>query len=508
MKLNISKCKELIIDFAKDKQEFPPLIINGVAVDRVSSARVLGLIVRGNMNWNEHVNNVVKKPGKRQYMLRGLKRSNADTNALITVEKAAEAISKLGYSEEAYEEAKKTLIRKFGGNRRQIQAQLEDFRNTTPFKDDDVQEIEKFADNLVHTIVMLKEQKLWNELKPNSMLYLFLIEKIPQSMLASFFRWLTEKYKEETLEALSDWMVEDAEFLIRALETREGMATKKNLRTQGHIVVSQPWARAKLCMLQQDWSWCVELYKVCYRCLSENHLGKDCPRTRVCGQEGCKSNHHQLLHETGTRDQKKKVNQDGEAKISQSPPSHNLISQSQSVPDLKADENSSGTEKKTYVATLASKIVEEVAGVLGLSAPYEPVTVQVLNENIETFDTKSVDLILENSDGNVQVPFQAFRCPRQITGSYKVVDWRRYQKRWLHLGVCNFPKATLDPLVDVLIGQDQVDLHYARCDVRGKPGEPSARLGRVLEKIPSEKRAAKVDFAKENIPTIKTLSVL
>ena len=77
--------KELIIDFAKDKQEFPPLIINSVAVDRVSSARVLGLIVQDNMNWNEHVNNVVKKAGKRLYMLRVLKRSNADTNTLITV---------------------------------------------------------------------------------------------------------------------------------------------------------------------------------------------------------------------------------------------------------------------------------------------------------------------------------------------------------------------------------------------------------------------------------------
>ena len=65
MKLNISKCKELIIDFAKDKQDFPPLIINGIAVERVSSAQVLGLIVQDNMNWNEHVINVVKKAGKK-----------------------------------------------------------------------------------------------------------------------------------------------------------------------------------------------------------------------------------------------------------------------------------------------------------------------------------------------------------------------------------------------------------------------------------------------------------
>ena len=85
MKLNISKCKELIIDFAKDKQDFPPLIINGIAVERVSAAQVLGLIVQDNMNWNEHVINVVKKAGKRLYMLRVLKRANADTNTLITV---------------------------------------------------------------------------------------------------------------------------------------------------------------------------------------------------------------------------------------------------------------------------------------------------------------------------------------------------------------------------------------------------------------------------------------
>ena len=64
MKLNISKCKELIIDFAKDKQDFSPLIINGIGVERVSSAQVLGLIVQDNMNWNEHVINVVKKAGK------------------------------------------------------------------------------------------------------------------------------------------------------------------------------------------------------------------------------------------------------------------------------------------------------------------------------------------------------------------------------------------------------------------------------------------------------------
>lgn len=97
----------------------------------------------------------------------------------------------------------------------------------SPFQEVDVSEIEKFSESLVHTIVMVKEHKQWNELQPNSMLYLLLIEKIPRSMLSNYFRWLAEHRKDETLEALSEWMVDEAKFRIRALETRKGLSTSK-----------------------------------------------------------------------------------------------------------------------------------------------------------------------------------------------------------------------------------------------------------------------------------------
>ncbi len=450
--------------------------------------------------------------------------------------KAAEVIAKLGYSEEAYEEAKNTLKRKFGGNRRQIQSQLEDLRNMSPFQKTDVQEIEKFSENLVHTIVMLKEHKLWNELQTNSMLYLLLIEKIPQSMLSSYFRWLTENRKDENLEALSEWMVAEAQFRIRALETREGMSSpkKKTYRDRTHrnfaVVRGRGEANCVCCSKVGHRVWTCDKFKngsvkqrwalakekrLCFRCLSDRHLGKDCPRTQVCGLNGCKSNHHRLLHEIVGIDQQNQDSQEDKEKAPRFATGRSL----KPVPDLNG-ENATAVaqkpeaDKRAYMTTLASSksvkeavsfrtvpvwlkangqkikvnavlddassasyISEEVAGALGLSAPYEPVTVQVLNESMETFDTMPVSLVLESSDGNVQVPFQAFTCPRQITGNYNVVDWKRHQQRWAHLQVCNFPEAIVDPLVDVLIGQDQVDLHYARCDVKGEPGEPIARLG-------------------------------
>ena len=42
-------------------------------------------MIQNNMNWWEHVTKIVKKAGKRLYMLRLLKRTNANTKALSTV---------------------------------------------------------------------------------------------------------------------------------------------------------------------------------------------------------------------------------------------------------------------------------------------------------------------------------------------------------------------------------------------------------------------------------------
>ena len=47
-------------------------------------------------------------------------------------------------------------------------------------------------------------------------------------------------------------------------------------------------------------------------------------------------------------------------------------------------------------AGTVSYVNQEVGGALGLSATYEKVTVNVLNENVETFDSMPVSLILES----------------------------------------------------------------------------------------------------------------
>ena len=48
--------------------------------------------------------------------------------------------------------------------------------------------------------------------------------------------------------------------------------------------------------------------------------------------------------------------------------------------------------------------------------------------------------------------------------------------KWAHLNGIPFPEIGKHPVVVILIGIDNADLHYSTQDVKGKPGEPMACL--------------------------------
>jgi hypothetical protein len=190
-----------------------------------------------------------------------------------------------------------------------------------PLRERNIEDIEKFADHLVSTIVMLKEQDRRHELKPNSMLYTLLIEKIPRPMLSNYFRWISEHSQEESLETLCEWMVDETEYRVQAQESREGLSMsgqkkfydsdRKQQRTYsgmlgngrsrfgnqrrsceccemfGHAV----WECQKFIKeltVNQRWNLAKEK-QLCFRCLNGSHFGKDCRRTKECGMDGCKN---------------------------------------------------------------------------------------------------------------------------------------------------------------------------------------------------------------------------
>jgi hypothetical protein len=70
-----NKCKELRIDFAKNRNPLPPITINGKPLQVVEEVKLLGLTIANNLKWNSHVNKIVVKISKRIYLLVQLKRA-------------------------------------------------------------------------------------------------------------------------------------------------------------------------------------------------------------------------------------------------------------------------------------------------------------------------------------------------------------------------------------------------------------------------------------------------
>ena len=81
--LNESKCKELRISFAKSAADFAPIVINGKAIEVVSTVKLLGLNISSDLRWNCHVAEISKKVASRLYFLKQLKRANIPTKDLL-----------------------------------------------------------------------------------------------------------------------------------------------------------------------------------------------------------------------------------------------------------------------------------------------------------------------------------------------------------------------------------------------------------------------------------------
>ncbi len=75
LSLNVSKTKELFMDFRKSQQRpYTPLMISGTPVERVSSFKYLGVNIPEDLTWTTHIQTRVKKARQRLYHLRQLRK--------------------------------------------------------------------------------------------------------------------------------------------------------------------------------------------------------------------------------------------------------------------------------------------------------------------------------------------------------------------------------------------------------------------------------------------------
>ena len=155
--------------------------------------------------------------------------------------------------------------------------------------------------------------------------------------------------------------------------------------------------------------------RLCFRCLSVDHRGKDCNRSRQCNVNGCQLNHHRLLHDTDNSRKLGPVLPDDKAKSpregADSATATNLTMTS-CESKVKPEAFSlrtvpvwiKGNGKKVKVnavlddASNESFVNEEVTGLLGLTAKWETVQVRVLNDSRETFRSMPLKIEIESID--------------------------------------------------------------------------------------------------------------
>ena len=88
MKITSNKSKEMIISFTQDvnfKRCVPNITIEGIPVEVVKHAKLVGVILSDDLTWNMHVDSIVKNAAKRVYVLYQLKRAGIRQTDLVNV---------------------------------------------------------------------------------------------------------------------------------------------------------------------------------------------------------------------------------------------------------------------------------------------------------------------------------------------------------------------------------------------------------------------------------------
>jgi hypothetical protein len=82
LNLNVSKTKEIIIDFRRSSNDKLPMTINGSAVEVVHSYKYLGIYVQDDLKWDSHCKYVIGNLHRRMYYVRCLKNVGVNTNII------------------------------------------------------------------------------------------------------------------------------------------------------------------------------------------------------------------------------------------------------------------------------------------------------------------------------------------------------------------------------------------------------------------------------------------
>ena len=137
---------------------------------------------------------------------------------------ALKIVEPLGHSASAFEVAIALLEPKFGGERRKLALHLEELEDIKSLRPGNARDIERFADLLDVTVVNLKEANRHDELGKGT-LCISLCKKLNEGMLAQYNGWIFKNHRWESVEALKEVVLQEAELQTVASETIRGVTS-------------------------------------------------------------------------------------------------------------------------------------------------------------------------------------------------------------------------------------------------------------------------------------------
>ena len=86
--LNVSKTKEIIVDFRKNKNNLDPVIINNSVVEQISVFKFLGCYLTDDLSWHYNCTQILKKARQRLFFLRKLSCFKVKSQILLSFYRA------------------------------------------------------------------------------------------------------------------------------------------------------------------------------------------------------------------------------------------------------------------------------------------------------------------------------------------------------------------------------------------------------------------------------------
>ena len=441
----------------------------------------------------------------------------------------ADLVKQLGYTEIQYQMAIAKLHQRYGGERRLLQQHIEAITSTTPVKEDNLKGLSDISNKIYDIAGKLKDAGQGNELIGNSALYTIVLQKIPDSLL---IQYQNDRSRQEPdgLMAFAKWLNRQVSIRIEMSELKESL---KKTRSENDLKSkARPWSREKpnrshsnatktkpetqkkptskttsgststseqkcpVCQgthntidcsqwkkasVQDRWSIAKDR-NICYRCLQNGHLGRNCTSTKKCGIENCEKTHHRSLHPLSSNEQKSLESQ---SQKRESRSNFGINSEGRIVPAkvalrlLPVYLIGKGGHKRKVQAFLddgsdSSYVRADVARALGIIVEEGNLTISTLVDQNSLVPSGLVKLELESLDGSTRGELGARTLESMCEGLH-APNWQKLKDNWTHLQGIKFPKIPGNRQVDILIGSDHPELTLALEERSGKPGEPVAR---------------------------------